>query len=83
MTARRRFLTATGMVVDLDGLLADQQRRKFDLEAELARTDARLADLKQRLGRAEGLHRYTTITGAQVDLDQDHADARPQGQTRR
>ena len=75
MTARKRFLTATGMVVDLDGLLADQQRRRFELEAELARTDAQIADIEQRLG-GEGPNRYMTMAGTQTDLDQALADTR-------
>ena len=56
--------------------LPDQERRRFELDSELTRIDARLADIEQRLRAADGLHRYTTMAGVQVDLDQDRTNAR-------
>jgi len=73
--AGRRFLSAAGGVTDLDELLTDQQRRKVELEDELKKTEVRLVDVEQRL-RADVLHTYTTMTGAQVDLAQVLADNR-------
>lgn len=44
----RRFLTAHGPV-DLDALLYDQQRRKTELQAEVDRAEAEVADLQRRV----------------------------------
>jgi hypothetical protein len=67
---RRRFLSATAGVIDLDQLLADQERRKVELEGELSRTQARLASAQQRLQVDEPL------TYAQIELAQAFADTR-------
>ena len=77
-SAPRRFLSSTGGVVDLDSLLAEQQHRRVQLEDDLRRTKARVTHVEQRL---QGLppgepHKYATLSGAQVDLDQDLLDAK-------
>ena len=74
----RRFMSSAGQVVDLDELLADQGRRKLELQAELNRIEARLADLDQRRRRldTDEPRRYTTPSGMQVDLDQDRSDTK-------
>ena len=68
--APRRFLTPFGGIVDLDELLADQQRRKVEMEDELTRTEATLTDAEQRL-QANG-----PPTCRQLDVAQTLADTR-------
>jgi hypothetical protein len=64
----RRFMTTNGLSVDLDSLLADQQRRRLLMQAELERTRGQVTDAERRVGAygPDEPHTYGAVDGQEA-----------------